>query len=66
MGQTVRDICTDMGQKMLNSMTDDWINGEFPTQDLLIEMMLWWIARIEDVLTRTFGKNKKAMSERDT
>ncbi|OHT09327.1 Dynein heavy chain family protein [Tritrichomonas foetus] len=63
MRQTVRDICTDMGQKIITSTTQDWVFGEFPKQVLLLEMMLWWTYRTEEALTRASAKNRKAMNE---
>ena len=63
MRQTVRDICTDMGQKIFQSTTQDWVFGDFPKQILLLQMMLWWTYRTEEALTRASAKNRKAMNE---
>ena len=59
MRQTIRDICSDMAQRMASFTVDDWVNAQFPAQILLLSMMLWWTDRTEEALKNTKSKAKR-------
>ncbi|KAH0792655.1 Dynein heavy chain family protein [Histomonas meleagridis] len=63
MRQTIRDICSDMSQQVMKFDTEKWVYGKYPTQVLLLSMMIWWTEKTEDSLNRTNGKNKKILNE---